>query len=435
MRPVVSLLGPVALALAACTCEPFGIDRVRYQCATDADCGPDMRCTQRQCTALDGGSSTGGGNATGGGEATGGGSTTGGGEAAGGGAQTGGGTGGGSEDGGRDGGGPCGMPEVCGNSLDDDCDLAIDCADPDCNRRSCGANGRTCEDSSCTCSSDAGLVQAFESACDDGVDNDCNGLRDCEETACVLRACSGSGYFCAADGGCRCTGNGGVVEFTETRCDDGFDNDCSGAADCADLRCNSRACDATLPMTCQGSRCECAPDAGTAGGTEVTCANNKDDNCNGLVDCAEASCDGQPCSTTGRVCLGTTCTCVVPGGTVQTGENLCNDGRDNDCDGLIDCQEVTCNGEYCGANGFKCAGSSCVCAGRGGTPQTVETNCSDGFDNDCDTFVDCAQASCNTKPCSTTGKFCAGHVLRVRWQRRRRASQRDAVHRWQGQRL
>jgi hypothetical protein len=57
---------------------------------------------------------------------------------------------------------------------------------------------------------------------------------------------------------------------------------------------------------------------------------------------------------------------------------ICNDGKDNDCDGKTDCNDSDCSGSsYCGG---------------GCTP--VKENCTDGKDNDCDALIDCADPNC-----------------------------------------
>ncbi len=64
--------------------------------------------------------------------------------------------------------------------------------------------------------------------CNDGVDNDCDGATDCADSD------------CSADAACNCTPS------TEI-CDDGIDNDCDGATDCADSDCSAdAACNCTL---------------------------------------------------------------------------------------------------------------------------------------------------------------------------------------------
>jgi hypothetical protein len=86
--------------------------------------------------------------------------------------------------------------------------------------------------------------------------------------------------------------------------------------------------------------------------------------------------------------------CTVDGGLVELPEASCADDVDNDCDGLKDCEDPSCNAKLCGPLGEKCQGLGCSCAGNGGTPQSVETRCSDGADNDCDGYVDCGDTSC-----------------------------------------
>jgi hypothetical protein len=86
----------------------------------------------------------------------------------------------------------------------------------------------------------------------------------------------------------------------------------------------------------------------------------------------------------------------------QGTETNCQDGADNDCDGKVDCQDGNCGGATCGANGRVCSGTSCVCSGNGGTAQSPESTCTDGRDNDCDGATDCNDSSCLHKRCRTT---------------------------------
>lgn len=59
--------------------------------------------------------------------------------------------------------------------------------------------------------------------------------------------------------------------------------------------------------------------------TDVLCADERDQDLDGLVDCADEDCDGQ---------------CV------EAGPVLCRDGRDNDRDGVIDVDDARCWGEH-----------------------------------------------------------------------------------------
>ena len=88
--------------------------------------------------------------------------------------------------------------EVCDDGLDNDCDGATDCDDPDCT-------------AACT---------TTETDCDDGLDNDEDGATDCDDPD------------CADD-----------CDSAETDCDDGLDNDEDGATDCDDPDCDdAEAC-------------------------------------------------------------------------------------------------------------------------------------------------------------------------------------------------
>jgi hypothetical protein len=79
-------------------------------------------------------------------------------------------------------------------------------------------------------------------------------------------------------------------------------------------------------------------------------------------------------------------------------ESACNDGLDDDCDGLVDCADPDCGGLSCGAG--------CVCAGG----KKKETDCTDMADNDGDNLVDCADvADC---PVGTPCKYKQGQNIK-----------------------
>ena len=88
--------------------------------------------------------------------------------------------------------------EVCDDGADNDADGLIDCFDPDC----AGVP---------PCGAEAGQ-------CGDGVDNDADGLTDCCDDDCI--------------------GDPGCLESDPTACSDGIDNDCDGTVDCVDLDCS-----------------------------------------------------------------------------------------------------------------------------------------------------------------------------------------------------
>jgi len=86
-----------------------------------------------------------------------------------------------------------------------------------------------------------------ERICDDGTDDDCDTLIDCEDPDCMGRECGPLGNVCIAGGSCDCPGGGELCQ--------GVDDDCSGTAD--------EGCPSGLSTCCQTS-------AGSFGGTGGT---------------------------------------------------------------------------------------------------------------------------------------------------------------------
>jgi formate-dependent nitrite reductase cytochrome c552 subunit len=95
------------------------------------------------------------------------------------------------------------------------------------------------------------ITEDPESTCDDGIDNDCDGLTDGADSDC------GSG----------CT----VTEDPESTCDDGLDNDCDGLTDEADLE------DCPVTVDCylydgDKTTCNSYPDACSWSNKDKTCS-------------------------------------------------------------------------------------------------------------------------------------------------------------------
>jgi hypothetical protein len=109
------------------------------------------------------------------------------------------------------------------------------------------------------------------------------------------------------------------------------------------------------------------------------------------------------------------------GGSTVTAE-ICNDGIDNDLDGLIDCDDFDCDGNTncivtppstetnCG-NNFDDDGdgwTDCAdpdCAGATNCTPDSEGNCSDGIDNDGDGTTDCADPDCSNSAACTSASY------------------------------
>ena len=175
----------------------------------------------------------------------------------------------------------CELGPACNDGADNDGDGMIDCADANC------AMEPNC---------------LPETVCDDGLDNDLDTLVDCLDMDC--------------DGV-------GICEFgNETTCGDDLDNDADGDIDCADTQC------AAQPL-CMA---------------EVDCGDGMDNDGDGLGDCLDPGCDG------------------MAGCELDT-ELTCGDGVDNDGDGQTDCADADCG-----------AGIACALTCAPGMTKTLYTS-------------------------------------------------------------
>ena len=100
------------------------------------------------------------------------------------------------------------------------------------------------------------------------------------------------------------------------------------------------------------------------------CNDGMDNNGDGLNNCQDPLCVGQT-GESGQ-------TCEIP-------ETTCNDTDDNDGDGQVDCDDTDC------ATNVACTG---------GAP---EDNCTNGIDDDGDTAIDCDDADCASNPACMMG--------------------------------
>lgn len=246
--------------------------------------------------------------------------------------------------------------------------------------------------------------------CTNKADDDGNGLVDCKDVAsCPTGSACGNGSTCKADGTCAsCAPSVGDPESPEKTCTDGGDNDCDGKIDCADTDCDGKACSTgSIPSgVCKAGTCQC----GTSG---EDCANGMDDDCDGLVDCADADdcAAGVACQGAGKTCT-TDATCAVchadPGFATETKEVSCKDGGDNDCDGLIDCADPDCDAAPCSiptVPAGTCKFEVCACSSAG------QEDCTNGIDDDCNGKVDCNDTACLGAQCgSAVSQICQKDV-------------------------
>ena len=301
-----------------------------------------------------------------------------------------------------------GAGENCNDGIDNDCNGLIDGADlgscpPGCvdfdrdGYPSATCGGTDCNDSRFDVHPGAG------ESCNDGVDNDCNGLVDGADIASCPAGCvdaDGDGYESAACGGTDCNdANFSINPAAGEQCVNGVDDNCDGRVDTADPLCPNGCVDLDHDgyesAACGGSDCDDSNPRVHPGAVEI-CGNGIDDNCNGLVDdvdpacpvgCVDADGDGYRSTTCGGQDCNDSNRDVFPG----AGER-CNDGIDNDCNGLIDAEDPQCAAGCADADGdgYKdqsCGGADCNDQNAGIRPGAAE-NCSDGIDNDCDLLID-----------------------------------------------
>jgi hypothetical protein len=285
------------------------------------------------------------------------------------------------------------VAERCDNGRDDDCDGRVDCADPDCRDTPVCQDGGWCAPArllglgevvtgstvgaparlgayACNPYPETGPEQFFRfvapasqevtvvltlpgadldvvvlgagpgGGCD--LDNAClgSGVGTLAEERVTFPTTAGETYFIVVDGYDEAAADFtlelrlSACASTETWCADGADDDCDGLVDCADPDCHGLSPCEAVEAACgdgldnDGDGLVDCDDPDCASALAESCADDLDNDCDGLVDCADPDCAGLwPC---------------------EAVEVTCDDGRDNDGDGLTDCAEPTCAGlTYC----------------------------------------------------------------------------------------
>ena len=327
------------------------------------------------------------------------------------------------------------------NGKDDDCDGTVDNNLPTgvaaVSAASCNTGGvckaelvvATCGGGAWSCSYDGipDYEAGSEKTCD-GKDNNCDGEKDegfVYEGQPVGGICDGVGQCgigsveCVGDGSaatCSTNPDGTAPGAAPEECN-GKDDDCDGQVDnnlplgadaIAAAGCPTQGvCDSPLiTPTCNSGKWVCHPEEipEYEAGTEVSC-DKLDNNCDGDVDEAFVWNDvpiGEQCDGTGECGIGevecrgdgvaATCSTnpdgTLPGGTTET----CN-GKDDDCDGLVDETYIELGAKCDGTDDDLCEDGVRVCnAGGTGTvcdddPASKQEICN-LLDDDCDGQID-----------------------------------------------
>lgn len=288
------------------------------------------------------------------------------------------------------------------------CTAPHDCPPPD----------TSCQELTCT-NSVCGISNASAgTTCNDNNGTQCDGngacvvclsVKDCPaSTTCAAAACTqGACVTTNANAGTTCNDGNGVVcdsmgKCVAIHCNDGVqdadetDTDCGGAScsPCAinsncivNSDCASMGCDVTT-HTCDADQCH----DGIRDGKETD------------VDCGGGTCpacaDGKRCGQTSDCSQYFICT---NGACAREPESDCLDGKDNNGDGLADCQDPTCVDTTV----------SCVPAGPGGSPiGIVASTCPSGFGPGVQEHAGFHEGVCNGCSCSTSAQ-CQFHVAYI----------------------
>ncbi|MGC4115606.1 MAG: hypothetical protein QM765_13575 [Myxococcales bacterium] len=323
--------------------------------------------------------------------------------------------------------------DLCKDGIDNDGDGYTDCADHDCCKFGVPADGITvCTAPTCGGGvRDAGGLVKFDAGdtkentddlCKDGIDNDGDGHSDCDDYDCCKYGVPAQGINVCTAGTCgggtrdagtvapKDAGSTGPNETTDDLCKDGIDNDGDTFTDCDDFDCCKYGVPAQGINVCTAGTCGGGTrDAGTVApgrdaslpeNTDELCKDGIDNNGNTYIDCADYSCC-RP-GTDGGVAPGVTVcapiTCQGPGKMPEDTQATCSDGKDNDGNKKFDCNDPGCCRP--GTDGGMLPGLTCEfgsCAGPGRevtSAATANDECSDGLDNNGNTFTDCADFDC-----------------------------------------
>ncbi|MCD4739678.1 hypothetical protein K8R43_00645 [archaeon] len=248
-----------------------------------------------------------------------------------------------------------------------------------------------------------------DGGCSDSLDNDCDGDTNCDDSDCAsdpycAGGCSNNGESCLLDGDCC---DPSLCDDSESTC-----YECNGFLDHAglcELECGAPACDDELPGSSSGGTC-CVSDCSAS--TSVGSCDCLTGNCeSGYCSSGSACYSGVTCSSPGWDYSDLNSSCEDVCSASLLGFRACDvsgcfQHHTYVCDVSNECSSGSSD-MHCGSNTYNCHYSN---AGTyewyvGPMPYGTETACEDGYDNDCDGLIDCEGAGdpdchCSTQTCN-----------------------------------
>ncbi len=278
-----------------------------------------------------------------------------------------------------------GAAEICGDSVDNNCDgtideistCPVDCTDND--EDGYAAEGGSCGDVDCDDNNNS-VNPGMTEICNDEIDNNCNGTID-ETSTCPVCTDNDGDTFAIEGGSCGpvdCDDNNADTNPGASEICDGEDNNCNGQFHVVET---DKDGDGYFP--CEGD-CDDSNNSINPGATEI-CGDSVDNNCDETIDEASACpvCtdnDGDGYGEFGDAsCEKSGVDCKDDDNTIHPGADEECDGKDNNCDGNTDeTGNALCdNGDYC--DGQETCGGTGGCQG-GSDPCASGETCNENTD-------------------------------------------------------